>query len=182
MHRHKLKNSVGGGEQIQHQGSQEFLGTVWIIIPLVQIHLMTCCTVQRPCRSVPWLQQHLLQPCRSVLWLQQHLLHRPAALHERPVAPAAPVAALQERLVAPATPVAASSSLAGASCASSSTRCSPAALQERPVLPEPHLLQRPAALPESPEHLWQRPAALLERPVALAAPVAVSRSVLALDS
>ena len=54
----------------------------------------TCCTVQRPCRSVPWLQQHLLQPCRSVLWLQQHLLHRPAALHERPVAPAAPVAAL----------------------------------------------------------------------------------------
>jgi len=60
----------------------------------------TCCTVQRPCRSVPWLQRHLLQPCRSVLWLHQNLLHRPAALHERPVAPAAPVAALQERLVA----------------------------------------------------------------------------------
>ena len=116
------------------------------------------------------------QPRRSVLWLQQHLLHRPAALQERPMAPAAPVAALQERPVAPATPVAASSSLAGASCASSSTRCSPAALQERPVLPEPHLLQRPAALPESPEHLWQRPAALLERPVALAAPVAASSS------
>ena len=37
------------------------------------------------------------QPRRSVLWLQQHLLHRPAALQERPMAPAAPVAALQER-------------------------------------------------------------------------------------
>ena len=55
----------------------------------------TCCTVQRPCRSVPWLQQHLLQPCRSVLWLQQHLLRRPAALQERPVPPAVPVAVQQ---------------------------------------------------------------------------------------
>ena len=52
------------------------------------------------------------QPRRSVLWLQQHLLHRPAALQERPMAPAAPVAALQERPVAPAKPVAPSSSFA----------------------------------------------------------------------
>ena len=140
----------------------------------------TCCSIQQQCRSVVWLQQHLLQhpatlqgpvapaasvaastscaaascgssstscsvqqPCRNVLWLQQHLLQRLAVLQERPA-------------------VAASSSLAGASCGSGSTCCS----VQQPCRTDLCLQQ----------YLLQHPAALQERPVAPAAPVAAPSS------
>ena len=126
----------------------------------------------------------VLERCRSVLRLRRQQLQRPAALQVRPVAPAPAVAAsclgcrsvlwlrhqqlqrpavLQGRPVALAAAVAVSCSVAGASCGSGSSGCS--------------VLQRCKSVLWLQQQRLQRPAALQERPVAPAAAVAASCSV-----